>query len=319
MMTATPAPTTVEKPILLVGAERSGSTMFRLMLDHHRRLAFQKEFEFAVDQVKDCGCRPDTEAFRHWLRTQRTFNNTGFTIDESLGYDELVHSFLIQKMQGKERVGATVHRHLERLPYLFPDAMYLHLIRDPRDVARSNIGMGWAGNVYHGVARWIEVEHAWDRFKQTLPDDRWIEVRFEELVAEPQATLTRVCQWVGLAYDEAMLGYIDQSSYDRPDPKLTQQWRRKLSEEEIRLVEARVGAMLTQRGYEPSGLPAMEVSEAKRKELARQDRKARAKFRMNKYGLPLWATDYIVRRLGTQSMRDRVRERIHAVDQKHLK
>lgn len=39
----------VEKPIFLVGAERSGTTVLRLMLDHHPQIAWCNEFEYVVD------------------------------------------------------------------------------------------------------------------------------------------------------------------------------------------------------------------------------------------------------------------------------
>lgn len=48
----------ISKPVFLVGAERSGTTVLRLMLDHHPQIAFNNEFEYAVDLVSDEGKWP---------------------------------------------------------------------------------------------------------------------------------------------------------------------------------------------------------------------------------------------------------------------
>jgi hypothetical protein len=61
-----------------------------------------------------------------------------------------------------------VHRHYDRLLRLWPEARFIHLVRDPRDVASSCIGMGWAGNVWTGVTRWIEAERLWDEVRGDL-------------------------------------------------------------------------------------------------------------------------------------------------------
>jgi len=175
----------VTEPIFLVGAERSGTTVLRLMLDNHPQIAWCYEFEYAVDKVSDEGNFPSLEDYYKWLETHRIFQDTGFTIDRSLSYLQLCHSFLVQKREqvGKKLVGATVHHHFDRLLSIFPDARFIHLIRDGRDVARSCIGMGWAGNVYTGVERWIEAESLWDKLSQSIPPERQIEVTYETLIA----------------------------------------------------------------------------------------------------------------------------------------
>ena len=48
----------IEEPIFLVGAERSGTTLMRLMLDSHPDVAFGEEFEFAVTHIGADGTFP---------------------------------------------------------------------------------------------------------------------------------------------------------------------------------------------------------------------------------------------------------------------
>lgn len=121
-----------------------------------------------------------------------------------------------------------LHRHAERALTLLPNAKVIHLVRDPRDVARSAIGMGWAGNVYHGVWPWLAAEDEWAEARAR----RWVddhEVRYEELVTDLEATLEELCGFLDLPFEAGMLAYDAQSTDDRPDPKLTYQWRRKLA------------------------------------------------------------------------------------------
>src|SRR6185369_10561789 len=98
---------------------------------------------------------------------------TGFTVDRSLSYPQLIDSFLQQQRarSNKPLVGATVHRHFDRLLRIWPVARFVHLVRDGRDVARSVIEMGWAGNLWTGCDRWIDAEQLWAKFSQMLPPD----------------------------------------------------------------------------------------------------------------------------------------------------
>ena len=168
-------------------------------------------------------------------------------------------------------IGATVHRHFDRLLKIWPNARFIHLIRDGRDVARSCIGMGWSGNVWTGVERWLEAESLWNELKPKISADQYTEVNYEDLITQPAEVLTEICQFIGLEYDKAMLNYDQDTTYSKPDPKLIQQWRKKLSEEEIRLVESRASDLLVSRGYELSGLPSLQLTASMRRNLKLQD------------------------------------------------
>lgn len=138
-------PQQVGPPIFLVGAERSGTTLLRLMLDSHPELAFRWESEVLVEKVGDDGAFPDLAEYHEHLRMYRFVEKPA--IDPSLDYAALVRSILEQKRVAdrKPRVGAVVHAHFDRLLFIWPDAIFIHLVRDPRDVAQSVVEMGWEG------------------------------------------------------------------------------------------------------------------------------------------------------------------------------
>ncbi len=308
-------------PIFLVGAERSGTTVLRVMLKHHPQITWCNEFEYTVDRIPNLNSYPSLDKYYEWLETHRIFQATGFTIDRSLNYEELVNSFLCQKRDRDEKliVGATVHRHFDRLLQIWPNARFIHIMRDGRDVARSCIGMGWAGNVWTGVNRWIEAEQLWGKLSKNIPLQRRIEVTYEGLIAEPVQTLTRLCDFIGVSYDPEMINYENTSTYDLPDPKFIQQWRRKLSEYEIQLVESRIGQMLVEQGYELSGLPPITVTPIIAQRLRLQDWWYRTQFRLQRHGLSLFISDYLSRKLGLVPWQKSVRLKLNAIETARLK
>lgn len=302
----------LEQPIFLIGAERSGTTLLRLMLDGHAKIAWNHEFEYAVDQVSDSGEWPDLAEYRSWLSTHRIFLLNKFAIDEALDYPDLMRSFLRQKRDrhGKPTIGATVHRHFNRLLMLWPNAKLIYILRDGRDVARSNIGMGWAGNVWNGSERWIEAESEWHDLKPSLPSQQWIELRYEDLITTPEQELARLCDFMGLQYDPNMMSYIEHTSYSYPDPKRVQQWR-KLSDRQIRLAESRMAPLLTRRGYDLSGLPPLQVGSPLKTYLWFQSWASRASYRMRQYGLKLFIAEYLTRKLGLTRQQQRIQHTIN--------
>ena len=309
-------------PIFLVGAERSGTTLLRLMFNHHPKITWVNEFEYAVDMMDDPSAWPAVEDYAAWLDQHRVFRATGLELDRSLSYADAVNDFLVQWKRRADRpiIGATVHRHFDRIPRIWPDARFIHLVRDARDVSRSRVELGWwEGDYYHAALIWLETEKLWDRFRDTLPPQRWTQLRYEDLVAEPVEHLRRVCALIGADYDPAMLEYHRDTTYGPVDPKLSYQWKRKLSGHDIRLVEAAAGEMMKRRGYEMSGRPELKVTP---RLLFKQDminRWRRWRFRVKRYGLRLWLADWFSRRVGGASWQRKVRLAMNTVDESYLK
>lgn len=305
----------------LIGAERSGTTLLRIMLDHHPELAFRNEFEFAVDLVGDDGSFPPLDEYERFLRLSRTFSMSGFEIDRQLSYPELVKSFLEQKRRrdGKRLVGATIHRHFQRILTIWPGARFIHLIRDGRDVARSRIREGWAGNGWAAAHEWVQVEREIDRLAERVGPGRMIEVRYEDLLADPEGELSRICGFLGLAYSSAMLDIEGDSTYRRPDPRFAQRWRSESSPRQVALIEAVQSEMLVHRGYALSDHPPQRVGRLGRWWLNLHSRLVCTRFRMRRYGLRLWASEILSRRLKMNRWQERTRLAINEVQKRHLK
>ena len=78
----------IDEPVFLVGSVRSGTTLLRLMLDHHPELAFFHEFPFAVELSVGPEW-PDMGEYFEYLRGHRIFRESRLAIDSSLGLSRL--------------------------------------------------------------------------------------------------------------------------------------------------------------------------------------------------------------------------------------
>ena len=307
------------RPVFVAGALRSGSTLLRLMLNAHPQVVNPGEFDFLFDCIGADGTLPEPEAYRHWLSTNRIFQATHLELDASLGFVDQVRDLVAQVSREGALTALSIHRHFDKVPLVFPDARFIHLLRDPRDVARSSIGMGWAGHVYHGVNHWIDTERSWDKLVRDLDPSRWIEVRYEDLVRKPRETLERIFAFLRVPYDETALRYMEDSSYAAPDPGLAEQWRRKQTKRELMLVEGKLGDLLTEKGYEPSGFGPRHPALAERMYLLFLNRWARFRFAVKRYGASLVVRELVSRRLGLEAWWRRSRMEMNAIDKMHLK
>jgi hypothetical protein len=312
---------TQNEPFFVVGALRSGTTMLRLMLDHHPRIGCFGEFEYSIDLLDDPDGWPDGKTFVEWLSNDRRFNAKQFHVDSTLEYKDIALNMLEQMHDkgGKEVTGAVVHRHFSRLHRLWPMAKFIYVCRDGRDVSRSCVSMGWAGNVWKAAGIWIDAENSWNRLTELTEPAQRIETSYEEMVLDTKTQLTRICKFLGDEYDPKMLQYDRDSTYSLPDPQPIQQWRRKLSPRQISMLESRIGVMLQNRGYELSGIKTRLVGKGMRGWLCTQDFVARHVHRMKRYGFKLWAIELLARRMGFEMWTSRLRQRINEIDGKYLR
>jgi hypothetical protein len=306
---------------LLVGAERSGTTLLRLMLKGHPQISWQREFELAVDCIGDDGRFPDMQRYYDFLSVSRVFTGDNYAIDKSLSYAELVDSFLVQcgERDARPIVGATCHRHFDRLVHIWPDAKFIHLVRDGRDVGRSAIQMGMTGNLWCATKRWEDAERTWERLKKRLPEDRRIEVRYEDLILNPVDNLRRLCEFIGVSYDPAMEDFYKGTTYDKPDPKLCYQWKKKLSPQDLQICEASVGDLLVERGYELSGQPRVSFGPLQIKRFEWQDRWYRRQVGIRAYGWRISVIGFLARRLGLKALSNRIQLEMNEISNQELK
>ena len=137
---------------------------------------------------------------------------------------------------------------MEKLRKLYPDAQIIHLIRDPRDVIASLKKMPWWNNsVNYSVFNWKSAMRHGINARTNTKLDEYLELRYEDLLAEPERELQRVCQFLSETYDPAMLQFQEISQQAVPEYKMdwhsatreplnassVGRWEKDLSKEEI--------------------------------------------------------------------------------------
>ncbi len=305
------SPKTAPSPVFVYGALRSGTTLLRLMLSGHPALHSTGEADFLFDYIAPApggGWRYDRAA----LAGDRIFRAKGLTLPEGLdGADLAEHLLAEMAARAPGRLCLSLHRAAPKIVALFPRAKIIHLIRDPRDVARSSIRMGWAGNSYFGVDHWIGTEQDWEA--AGLDEPEALTLAYESLMADLEGELTRICGFLGLEFDPAMLRYHENSTYyGPPDPGIAQKWKTKASPREIALIEARVGGLLAERGYVPAG-PAATPGALELVLLMAGNRMKRWRHNIKRYGLGLFAGHHAARALGLRAIAGKLARRQEAV------
>jgi hypothetical protein len=306
------------EPVILVGALRSGTTLFRLMLGSHPDLSNPDETDFMFDHLNKTpnGWIYNFDA----LNLDRTYLNQNLSLRNGANAQEVASDFISQWKQraGGRTIVLVIHRNIDRALALFPDAKVIHLLRDPRDVAKSCIGMGWAGNTYYGVDQWIDTETNWDESSGLFDHADPFEIRFEDLILNPKQQLEDICRFLGIAFSPAMLEYPNHSTYGTPDASAVQPWRSKLSPREVALVEIKTQKLLLSRNYPLSGNPLKPPSLAERLSLFLTNKIFRWRFACQRYGLFNFVMEAITRRVN-RSLHAIFVRRIDVIATKHLK
>lgn len=197
-----------DAPIFIIGCGRSGTTLLRMMLDSHPRISAGEETKFLADLEPIVG--------EHW----RLLSAYGFSRDWWLGqirdfYVDFQAAYLARRSKhrwAEKTPGYTFH--LDFIGALFPDAQYVHLIRDGRDVVASfRDRWGYRAGLRAANSVWRESVRRARTFAERLPEGRYHELRYEALVAEPENEMRALLAFLGEAWDPQVLRY-DEVPHD---------------------------------------------------------------------------------------------------------
>jgi hypothetical protein len=240
MTSAGSAPARVPPPTpFIVGVGRSGTTLLRMMLDSHPELSIPPETNFFRALRKGLPGQRDPRGF--FLKTvavAQQRSDFGFTTAELERRVRAIQPFdlasalralylLYASRFGKKRWGDKTPTNLpemEMIQRVLPEARFIHVVRDGRDVALS------LKEVWFGPDTFRECAEAWvwaiEQARRQRPALRhYVEVRFETLVREPETTLREVCGFLDLPWAPSMLAYhqraaerLEESCRDYVDP-----------------------------------------------------------------------------------------------------
>ncbi|MFN3728596.1 MAG: sulfotransferase [Fimbriimonadaceae bacterium] len=185
-----------ELPILIVGMIRSGTSLVEQILSAHPEIAGGGELEF-------------------WHKHEREAYSDGHLNRETLGP-------LAQQYLATLRVidGSTQHI-TDKLPHNFammglvhaalPNARFIHVMRDPVDNCLSIYTTAFqkppifAHKKENIVFAYQEYERLMSHWRSVIPQDRLLEIKYEDLVTNAEATIRNMIAFVGVEWSDACL------------------------------------------------------------------------------------------------------------------
>ena len=283
-------------PIFIVGCDRSGTTLLRQMLNQSPVLYITPETEFLVAAKKNEAIYGDFAQphqryfFIRDLQTNRataktfTFPVLGLTVTEAekaiaqitptdfAGAAQAIFQAAARK-KNKQRWGDKTPHQVQDISMLaekFPNASFIHMIRDGRDVAMSMRKAGWLNGNFLKIAQyWQKQVESGINAAKSLPnsENRYFEVYYEQLIQQPEKTLKELCAWLDLEYTPQMLNYHHDATdslqtehlnlfelNQKPiDASRAYAWKSKLAKQDLADFESIAGSLLQKLGYEISG------------------------------------------------------------------
>jgi Sulfotransferase family len=269
------------RPIFLLGNIRSGTSLLSRMLNCHPGICvpyeahiynvfwdFRDRYEPLTDPTRQRHLAKDVlsmRVFRDWSRppdieaVMKHIEHADFH-----GVFEAVMRAWANGQQKPRWGEKTPHNgpYWRAISEGFPNAQFIHLVRDGRDCAQSMIKARFGPKLtYPAANRWARYLDEMQRMREGLGPARVYEARYEDLLGNPEQTLRGLCDFLGETYDPAMLDFHalpDNYMTDRRNRKNlkkpvmkgnTQKWKKSMSPRNQRLFEAVAGTQLARHGY----------------------------------------------------------------------
>lgn len=275
-------------PFFVIGESRSGTTLFTLMLNSHSLVAIPFESHFfpgyysrrsslgdlensikdRLDLVKNILSEPFV---MHWdKRVAPEDVDIGNCTSLEKTIDQIYTAYA--RKHGKTIWGDKSPSYIGKIDVLnnmFPSSKFIHIIRDGRDVAMSIVKQWWGDkNFMTALTEWARKVECARKVLRMLPGDRFMELRFEDLVSAPVRELRRVTGFLGIDFEEQMLKIspdkarvfvgvdvkTDHSHLSEPlSLSQTCKWKKRLSPADQAIAFEIAGDLLRELGY-PEGV-----------------------------------------------------------------
>ncbi len=275
----------IDRLIVVCGVGRSGTSLLQSMLNAHPEICFPPETHFFREYVSGTWrnwrlSKVGPVEFADVLSSNKYFSRLGLSVDKLMApyvagkrlfdvadvYRRML--FMYASRQKCPRVGDKDPRiidYLGSLGALFPQALLIQVIRDPRDVLLSRMKAKWSSTRPWWLHIFIYRAQLFigRRVGRRVFCDRYIEVRYEDLISRPEESLKELCHFIGISFDRSMLDFSESASRLISEDEIqwkketlgpllsnnTEKWRGELSPWRIRLTEAICSEAFTDLGY----------------------------------------------------------------------
>jgi hypothetical protein len=269
------------RPFFIVGCDRSGTTMLRLILDRSPDVAIPTESMIVVDFAGQAGAPLATDAefdrlaravwrhpkVREWALPGGPPARAG-RIGAPAYRAALEAPFLAYaELHGKSRWADKTPYYvgeLDLVKRVFPEARIVNLVRDGRDVALSLLRVPFGpSNVWAAARQWRAAVDAGDAGEDRYGEDV-LTIRYEDLVADPEPVVKRVCAFCEIAYRPEMLAVEESAAgrlaagqegwftelYAGIGTRSVGKWRTQMTPAQRAVFAAEAGEALRRHGYE---------------------------------------------------------------------
>ena len=289
----------VDRPIFLLGTGRCGSTMLHHTMAVHRELTWLSRACAWVPRMYNLnhtilkmqglpiigpilqkGFPPD-ESYNFWERFCKGFSSPFrdlYASDAQPRQKEKLHEILsnmVSKSRPRLLIKLTGWPRVGFLNEIFPDAYFIHVVRDGRAVANSflDIGFwdGWQGPhnwrtgplpkdlqmvwekcgqsfVALAAIHWIILMRAMDEAKKCVPPSRFMEIRYEDICESPKKHIQEILDFTGLP----SCSHLEKALSHRNIKSQNEKWKKDLSFSQQEQLEEVLKPYLTKYGYLPA-------------------------------------------------------------------
>lgn len=250
------------KKVFILGNPRSGTSLFRLMLNQHSKIVAPPESGFMQWWFKK---------YKNWDISDNFNNRINEFLDDlyesrkfetwKINRNALKEIILLKKPKDYAQLTECVYlaydsnpenikiiadknnyyiNHLTELKKIWPDAKFIHIIRDGRDVACSYLDMSeletdspYKPNLPENIRKiakdWVDNNNEIAALSKKYPEN-YILIKYEDLIIDSRNTLANFCDFLGIEFDHKMLDYYKPSVRDKSEPKETLDWKKKTLE-----------------------------------------------------------------------------------------
>jgi hypothetical protein len=265
------------KSVFIGGCGRSGTTLLGAMLGAHSECICTPESQFKVDVFE---CLTSTEkpvidisTALNMIRNHWRFKIWGLSLranppQEVTSYPELIKWVVKMFGQGVGKPNPDIwidhtpgnRKYVDILFDLFPESKMIHIVRDGRAVAASIMPLDWGASTIDRAAHFWQSKVTQGLAAETFSKDRVARVKYEELVQEPEKTLRKLCVFIGIDYQPAMIEgkgfkvpHYTQKHHSligrKPDSERVKAWETSLTDRQVEIFESIAGKLLSDLGY----------------------------------------------------------------------
>lgn len=280
-------------PIFIVGANRSGTTLLRLILNAHSQLAIPEEIIYfgstmagvPIEKWRNPGLsEPAYKAFISKFVDESCSVLDG--IDQEGIKQEILESDARDfchpyrtvleswaQLHGKQRWGEKTPGNLfyaDILLEMFPDARFIHIVRDPRAGVSSMMKTTFFPKdiAFNAMSRRKFMTKGREILEKAVPASQRLLLRYEDIVKAPEPTVQAICSFINVSFEPAMLSfYKDSSRYMKAEAAnsfnsaatkpisedMLDKWKKNLTPAEVSMIERVCYDQMRAFGYEMAG------------------------------------------------------------------